>query len=160
MSTQVENANVNESNVESSTVNMLSFLTSAQQDALAAKFAKLPKNLKKDVRALQIEGSEAEQYAVYILAKMANDYTNAQNRDIWVQRLEMLIPRLNTKDEKLKAQTDKQVALIALEIEDIDQRADIQTLLKKNMLPKSTDAYNLLQCFERLEELFKSAWKS
>jgi uncharacterized protein HemY len=158
--TQTMDATSTESNVESSTVNLLAMLTQAQRDALSAKFAKLPKNQKKDVRSLEVEGDESEQYAVYILTKTANDYINAQMRDIWIQRLEMLIPRLTTKDEKLKSQTEKAVAAIALEIEDIDMRADIQTLLKRNLLPKSTDMAGLIQCFDRLEQLFKSAYKS
>jgi cell division FtsZ-interacting protein ZapD len=107
-----------------------------------------------------IDGSEAEQYAVYILAKAANDYINAQMRDIWVQRLEMLIPRLTTKDEKLKTQTENAVMTIASEITDVDARGDIQTILKKNLLPKSTDMFTLSQCFERLETLFKQAYRA
>jgi hypothetical protein len=148
---QVENLDV--------TVELLSVLTQAQRDALAQKFAAQPKSTKKAVRELGIDGSEAEQYAVYILMKTANDYINAQMRDIWVQRLEMLIPRLTTKDEKLKAQTENAVMTIAAEITDVDARGDIQTILKKNLLPKSTDMFTLIQCFERLETLFKQAYK-
>lgn len=139
---------------------VLNNLSQAQLDALAAKFAKQPKNIKKDVRAAGVEGTEVEQYATYILRKSANDYINSQMRDIWMQRLEVLIPRLTTKDEKLKAATDKQVASVALEIEDIDQRAEIITKLKASLLPKSTDILGTVACFERLEELFTSAWKA
>jgi hypothetical protein len=150
---------VNSENL-SETIELLSILTQSQRDALAQKFAAQPKSTKKQVRELGVEGSEAEQYAVWILTKTANDYINAQMRDIWVQRLEMLIPRLTTKDEKLKAQTENAVMTIAAEITDVDNRADIQTLLKKNLLPKSTDMFTLIQCFERLETLFKNASKA
>ena len=139
---------------------ILETLTQAQWDALSQKFAAQPKNVKQQVRALQLEGTEAEQYATWLLTKTANDYISAQMRDVWVQRLEMLIPRLTTKDEKLLKSTESSVAQIALEIEDVDQRADIQTVLKKNLLPKSTDAYTLLQCFDRLSAIFTTAWKS
>lgn len=142
-----------------STVELVSHLSTEQLNALAAKFAAQPKAIKKAVRELETEGDEATQYAVYILRKAANDYIVSQMRDVWIQRLEMLIPRLLTKDEKLKAQTETAVASIALEIEDVDQRGEVQTILKKNLLPKSTDAFNLLKCFERLEEIFISVWK-
>lgn len=142
-------------------LNVVNAVLSTQQlDALSAKFASQPKAIKQAVRALNTEGDEATQYAVYILTKAANDYIAAQMRDVWVQRLEMLIPRLNTKDEKLLKSTENAVAAIALEIEDVDQRADIQTLLKKNLLPKSTDAYTLLQCFDKLAIIFTTTWKS
>lgn len=143
-------------------VNLLEQLGLSQslQDALSQKFAAQPKAIKQAVRAFGTEGNEAVQYAVYLISKTAKDYLSAQMRDIWVQRLEMLIPRLNTKDEKLLTQTENAVASIALEIEDVDQRADIQTLLKKNLLPKSTDAYTLLQCFDSMARIFTTAWKS
>ena len=141
-------------------VNLLDVLSQAQRDALAQKFAAQPKTVKKAVRANETEGDEATQYAIYILQKTANDYIAAQMRDVWVQRLELLIPRLGTKDAKLLSATENAVSNIALEIEDIDQRADIQTVLKRNLLPKSTDAYTLIQCFDRLAELFNAAWKS
>lgn len=134
-------------------------LSTAQVEALSAKFAKLPKLQKSEVRKIEGFENEVETYCAYVLAKMANDYLNAQMRDIWIQRLEMLIPRILTKDEKLKAATEKSVAQIALEIEDQDERANIQTILQKNLLPKSSDKFTLLQCFERTEELFLSAWK-
>jgi len=133
-------------------------LSDAHMDALAAKFAKQPKSIKRDVRALEVEGSEAIQYAAYILRKNAQDYINSQMRDIWVQRLETLIPRLTTKDEKLAKQTKDSVASIALEIEDLDMRGEIQQILKKNLLPRSTDIYNLVKCFDALEQVFKTAW--
>ena len=141
-------------------VNLLDVLSQAQRDALAQKFAAQPKAVKKAVRASETEGDEATQYAIYILQKTANDYIAAQMRDVWVQRLELLIPRLGTKDAKLLSSTEKAVSNIALEIEDVDQRADIQTVLKRNLLPKSTDVYMLILCFDRLAELFNSAWKS
>lgn len=141
------------------TLEMVSHLSIEQLNALAAKFAAQPKAIKKAIRELETEGDEATQYAVYILRKAANDYIVAQMRDVWIQRLEMLIPRLLTKDEKLKTQTESAVASIALEIEDVDQRGEVQTILKKNLLPKSTDVFNLLKCFERLEEIFISVWK-
>lgn len=133
-------------------------LSQSLQDALSQKFAAQPKAIKQAVRAFGVEGNEAVQYAVYLISKTAKDYLSAQMRDIWVQRLEMLIPRLNTKDEKLLKQTENAVASIALEIEDVDQRADIQTLLKKNLLPKSTDAYTLLQCFDSMARIFKTSY--
>jgi uncharacterized protein HemY len=145
---------------ETSVMNVLSNLSNAQLEALAAKFAKQPKNIKKDVRAAGVEGTELEQYATYILRKSANDYINSQMRDIWMQRLEVLIPRLTTKDENLKSATDKQVAQIALEIEDIDQRGEIISKLKASLLPKTSDILGMVACFERLEELFVSAWKA
>jgi hypothetical protein len=134
-------------------------LSTAQVDALSAKFAKLPKLQKAEVRKLEGFNTEVETYCAYVLAKMANDYLNAQMRDIWIQRLEMLIPRILTKDEKLKAATEKAVAQIASEIEDTDERANIQTILQKNLLPKSSDKFTLLQCFERTEEIFTLVWK-
>lgn len=134
-------------------------LSTAQVDALSAKFAKLPKLQKAEVRKLEGFNTEVETYCAYVLAKMANDYLNAQMRDIWIQRLEMLIPRILTKDEKLRTTTEKAVAQIASEIEDMDERANIQTTLQKNLLPKSSDKFTLLQCFERTEELFNSVWK-
>ena len=70
----------------------------------------------------------------------------------------MLIPRILTSDEKLKKQTESSVASIAQEITDVDMRGDILTALKKNLLPKSTDAFNLLKCFERTEEIFKAQY--
>ncbi len=139
---------------------VVSSLSQSQLDALAQKFAAQPKAVKQAVRALGTAGNESLQYATYIVVKAANDYISAQMRDVWVQRLEMLIPRLLTKDEKLLKSTENAVAQIALEIEDVDQRAEIQVTLKKNLLPKSTDAYTLLQCFERLAAIFTSAWKS
>lgn len=135
-------------------------LSQPQREALAQKFAAQPKTIKKAVREIGAEGDEASQYARYILVKTANDYIASQMRDVWIQRLEVLIPRLLTKDEKLLKQTESTVAQIALEIEDVDQRADIQTILKRNLLPKSTDAFTLIQCFDRLNALFTSAWKS
>ena len=75
-------------------------LTATQLDALAAKFAAQPKAIKKAVRVAEIDGDEATQYAVYILQKTANDYINGQMRDVWIQRLELLVPRVNTSDEK------------------------------------------------------------
>jgi len=137
-----------------------SVMTDAQVEALAQKFAKQPKSIKRDVRGAESTFDEVTNYALYILRKAANDYIGSQMRDVWIQRLETLIPRLNTKDEKLKAQTEKQVAAIALEIEDVDQRAEIQTLLKRNLLPKSSDMLSLIACFERLAQLFESAWKA
>ena len=133
-------------------------LTATQLDALAAKFAAQPKAIKKAVRVAEIDGDEATQYAVYILQKTANDYINGQMRDVWIQRLELLVPRVNTSDEKLRTATEKAIVTIAGEIEDVDQREEIQTILKKNLLPKSTDAFNLLKCFERTAELFKAAY--
>ncbi len=142
------------------TTTLVSNLSVEELNALAAKFAAQPKAIKRAVRELEIDGDEATQYAVYILRKAANDYISAQMRDVWVQRLEMLIPRVNTTDEKLKKQTEAAIAQIASEIADVDARGEIQTILKKNLLPKSTDAYNLLKCFERTAELFDSAWRS
>lgn len=139
------------------TMELTEMLSQDEAQALAAKFAAQPKALKKLVRELNLDGEEWEQYAVFILRKHANDYINSQMRDVWVQRLEMLIPRLTTKDEKLKTQTENAVAQIASEISDVDMRGEIQVVLKKSLLPKSTDAFNLLKCFERLEELFKKA---
>lgn len=140
------------------TVELVSHLTQTQLDALAAKFAAQPKAIKKAVRTLEIDGDEAIQYAVYILQKAANDYLSSQMRDIWIQRLELLVPRVLTSDEKLKKSTETAIVTIAQEIEDVDQREEIQTILKKNLLPKSTDAFNLLKCFERTSELFKAAF--
>jgi hypothetical protein len=133
-------------------------LTLQQMQAIASKFAAQPKAIKKAVRELEVDGEESVQYSTYILRKIADDYIYSQMRDVWIQRLEMLIPRVNTSDEKLKLQTEKSIAGIAEEITDVDQRGEVLTMLKKSLLPKSTDAFNLLKCFERTDELFKSVW--
>lgn len=161
----MENVNVidvvDAANAASERANILELLrlSTSQVDALSAKFAKLPKLQKAEVRKLEGFNTEVETYCAYVLAKMANDYLSAQMRDIWIQRLEMLIPRILTKDEKLKSTTEKAVAQIASEIENTDERANIQMILQKNLLPKSSDKFTLLQCFERTEELFNSVWK-
>lgn len=140
-------------------VEVLGHLSQDELQAIAAKFAAQPKSIKKLVRELQIPGEEYTQYAVWILKKLAVDYINAQMRDVWIQRLEMLIPRVTTKDEKLKQQTESAIAQIASEVTDVDMRGELIVKLKASLLPKSTDAYTLLKAFERTEELFKSVWK-
>jgi len=133
-------------------------LSQAQQDALAAKFAKLPKLQKNEVRKIEGFEHEVETYAAYILSKMANDYLFAQMRDIWVSRLELLIPRLLTKDEKLKKATEDAVAVIAAEITDSDERVKILDIVEKNW--KTTDRLNKVECIERAIELFNSVHKA
>jgi len=133
-------------------------------NAIAQKFAKQPKAIKQAVRTMadknNVTGDDAVLYAFYLVNKTGTDYINSQMRDIWIQRLEVLVPRLNTSDENLKKATDKQVASIALEIDDVDQRGEIITILKRNLLPKSTNVLQLVDCFDRLEQLFISAWKA
>lgn len=151
MSTQVVTPNA--------TVELLSMLTQDQRDALSLKFAAQAKTIKRAVREAKYEGSDAEQYAVWILATAADAYINSQMRDIWIQQFKNLVPRLMTKDEKLKTQTENAVVGIVQSITDPDMLATIQVSLKKELLPHSTDAYTLLQCFDRLEVLFKNASK-
>lgn len=135
-------------------------LSNAQEQALADKYNKLQKLIKREVR-VNAPGfdNEVEMFIVYTIHKVANDFIRAQAKDRWVSDLEIYIPRLMTKDANLSKSTDAHVAKIAREIEDVDMRLEVITTCKKNLLPKSTDAFTLLQCFERLETLFTSAWK-
>lgn len=164
MTVAMETKNQDANKVESNKVDILALLkvSSEQKQALHDKWNKLAKNIKRDAR-IMVGASfedEVELYSAYILAKMANDFLAAQMRDKWVSELEIYIPRLNTKDSNLQKSTDAHIAKIALEITDPEQRVEIQTLLKKNLLPKSTNAFELLKCFDRLEELFTNAWKA
>lgn len=136
-------------------------ISDAQKQALADKYSKLAKLAKREVRITATGfDDEVEMFAAYTIHKVANDFIRSQAKERWVGDLEIYIPRLMTKDTNLAKSTDAHVAKIAREIEDVDLRMEIITTCKKNLLPKSTDAFNLLQCFDRLEELFVSAWKS
>lgn len=141
-------------------VSPLSYLSDSQRESLARRFATQPKGIKKEVRSLEIDGDDTVQYAAYILIKMANEYAFRQLRDAWVMQLEVLVPRLLTKDETLKTKTDNEVAKIALEIEDIDHRAEVLKAMGKSLMNGTSDRFSTLKCIERAEELFKSVWKN
>jgi hypothetical protein len=160
MTVETMNQQMEDAAAERETLLDMIRLSAAQKQALADKYNKLPKLQKREVRVSAPSfDDEVEMYAVYLISKVANDFLYAQARERWVGDLEIYIPRLMTKDANLQKSTDSHVAKIALEIEDADTRLEVQRICKKNLLVNSTDAFTMLQCFERLEELFISAWK-
>jgi hypothetical protein len=134
-------------------------LSTAQVDALSAKFAKLPKLQKAEVRKLEGFNTEVETYCAYVLAKMANDYLNAQMRDIWIQRLEMLIPRILTKDEKLRSRLRRQWRRLHLRLRTRTNGRTSRRFCRKTCSRRAAISLRCCNALNGRRNSFTSVWK-